>query len=168
MAIDYSTNLPGRVNIVDFSITFGNPTQSSDFLKVTIPFTGKANPAKTSSVDLTSYEYSLDDGSTWSTMTAASGSDTSNLTFNVAGTDHSFIWQAKNDIGTRLYNNYIKIRFIATATFSGDSVTTTSTRYIYITRSVSDQGAATDSPFPEDYSGIQGRDLLKNAPRQQS
>lgn len=170
MAIDYSTNLAGRVNVVDFAIAFGTATQSTDFQKITIPFTGSANPARTSSVNLTLYQYSLDDGTTWSNMTIDSGSsDTSNLTFDVNGESFELVWLAKTDLGTRIYNRNIKIRFRAQSIFGTDTINTTKTRYIYFPRTVTNQAEETDSsPFPADYSGTQGNKLLKNAPRQTS
>lgn len=170
MPIDYSTNFSGRVNVVDFSVVLGTATLSTDFQKVTIPFTGSANPARTSSVDIETYQYSLDSGTTWYTMTLDSTtSDTSNLTFDVNGENYQLVWKAKTDIGTSVYNNNIKIQIKATATFGSDTITLTKLGYIYFARSVTNQAADADrSPFPEDYSGKQGNTLLENAPRQQS
>lgn len=169
MAIDYATNLPGRVNVVDFSVVIGTVSMSADFQKITIPFTGSANPAKTSSVNIVTYQYSLDDGTTWSNMTLDIGSsDTANLTFDVDGEDYELVWNVKTDLGTQVYNNSIKIKIQAQATFGTDSITATRMKYIYFPRVVTDEAATSESPFPLDYSGVPGNDLLKYAPRQAS
>lgn len=169
MPIDYSTDLSGRINTLDFAMVIGSAALSADFQKVTIPYTGSANPARTSSVDIVSTEYSLDDGVTWADMTLDSGSsDTTNLTFDADGESYNIVWMAKADIGTQVYNNNIKIRFRAQDAFGADTVVATKMRYLFFPRTVSNQVAATSSPFPNDYAGIPGMDLLKNAPRQQS
>lgn len=168
MPIDYGTEFTGRMNAVDFDIDIAAPALSTDFSQVTIPFTGSANPAQTSSVDLTSYQYSMDSGETWSAMTAGTGSDISNLTFEVAGTEHEFIWEAKQDLGTQIYNNNILIRLVGEATFNGDTVSVIGTRYVYFARVVTNEAEEESSPFPEDYSGTPGYLLLEDAPRQTS
>lgn len=169
MPIDFSTNLVGRVNVIDFSISIGISSLSADFQKVIIPFTGTANPAQTSSVNIVSYEYSIDNGSTWNSMTLDSAeSDTDNLTFDTDGEEYSLTWQAKTDIGTQIYNNSIQIRLNAQATFGSDTVTVVKMTLVSFPRSVSNQAkVGSSSPFPEDYSGILGEKLLTNAPRQQ-
>lgn len=169
MPIDFSTNLSGRVNVVDFAIAIGHESLSSDFQKVTIPFTGTANPARTNSVDVISAQYSLNSGDTWADMTLVSAdSDTSNLTFDVDGEEYNLVWQAKTDIGTNIYNNNILIRIRAQAAFSGDIIVATKQAILYFSRSVTNQAQiGTSAPFPEDYSGTPGTKLLENAPRQQ-
>lgn len=169
MPIDFSTDLSGSVNAVDFAISIGHSSLSSDFQKITIPYTGNANPAQTSSVNIVLSQYSTDSGTTWNDMTLVSAdSDTSNLTFDVDGESYNLVWQAKTDLGTQIYNNSIKIRIRAQATFGSDTVITTKMAFLYFPRSVSNQAqVGSTAPFPDDYSGTPGEKLLVNAPRQQ-
>lgn len=167
MPIDYATNLTARLNALDFAVAIGTTTLSSDFQTVTVAFEGSANPAITSGVDITGYEYSMDSGETWSTMTIDSGSsDTANLTFDTDGESYSILWNAKTDLGSEIYNNSIRIRLTAQATFGTDVVSVTGTKYITFTRVSTNLIETSDSPFPDSYQGTPGDKLLENAPRQ--
>jgi hypothetical protein len=142
-------------------VLFGIPTLSADKLKVTIPFTGKANPILTA--DLSVYEYSLTNGATWIEMTAGSGSDLTSLDFTGSGASFTFVWEADSDIGPRLYNNYIRLRLKAE---SGLYETAVATYILYLEKVIINPTATAQAvPFPQDYRGIPGSSLLENAPK---
>jgi hypothetical protein len=157
----------GSLNVLDFSISsIGEPVLSTDFTKVTLGYVGKANPQNTD-VDLTAREYSIDNGVTWDTMTTAS--TVTGLTFSIAGTANTLIWNIKQDLGNSIYNTQIKIRFQAQAVFSAETITTDyKVRSIYLLKETIPPTIRGESVFPSDYSGTSGTDLLKNAPKTNS
>lgn len=154
-------NLPSSLSVVTFKIVVGTPTLSSDFQSINIPYTGTANPAR-SGVSLSSYEYSLDGGTTWDTMTASSTTDTSGLTFGTGGTSLNFEWEARADIGGSIYNTAIMIRFIAT---QGGVSTLAATKSVIFNRTTVNQATEDESPFPSSYKGTPGYLLMNQAPR---
>jgi hypothetical protein len=82
MPID-NKDVLANINVVDFKISkIASPVLSADFTEVTLVYTGIADPERTASVTLVDYEYSLDNGVTWDTMTAGAGSEIDSLTFN--------------------------------------------------------------------------------------
>lgn len=151
-------DLAGDVYIRDFRILFGVPALSTDKHKVEIPFTGLANPALTA--NLTTYEYTLDGGLTWNTM--SSSSTISRLSFTEIGAPFTFIWDSYTDISSDMYNNTIRVRLGAT---SGSFVTATPMYILYFEKISTDTRLSRTPPFPNDYRGIPGTDLMKNAPR---
>lgn len=154
-------NLPSSLSVVTFKIVVGTPTLSSDFQSINIPYVGTANPAR-SSVSLSTYEYSLDGGTTWDTMTASSATSVSGLSFGTSGTSLNFEWEARADIGGSIYNTAIMFRFIAT---EGGVSTLPATKSVSFTRQTVDQAAENESPFPESYKGTPGYRLMSQAPR---
>jgi len=156
-------NFDGEISVTDFSISFGSAAVSSDHQKVVINFTGYASPELTN-VALDSYEYSLDNGTTWENMTPSSGTVLTSLTFSEAGTAHTFEWEAKTDEGTAFYNTTIRVRINAT---SGSEETGLTSASYYFERETTDTSAATrQSPFPDSYSGKSGTELIEGlAPR---
>lgn len=158
MATTDLKNLSGLVYIRDFRILFGVPALSTDKHQVTIPFTGLANPALTA--DLTTYEYTLDGGLTWNTM--SSSSTIYHLAFTPSGASFTFTWNSYTQIGADMYNNTIRVRLGAT---SGAFVTATPMYILYFEKISTDTRLSRTPPFPADYRGIPGTDLMKNAPR---
>jgi hypothetical protein len=166
MPID-NKDVLANINAVDFKIsTIANPVLSSDFTEVTLVYTGIADPERTASVTLVDYEYSLDNGITWDTMTAGAGSEITGLTFNEAGEDYNFVWEIKYDLISSIYNIPIVIRFRAQATFEADIVLTAyKTKIINIIKVLTTPEPVGNPIFPDEYSGIPGIDILKNAPK---
>ena len=154
------TNLPGDISIRDFRMLIGTPVLSTDREKITIPFTGIANPVLTA--DLMTYEYSMDNGSNWITMTAGSGSDVTGLAFTALGGAFNFIWEAKANAGVLMFNTYIRIRIKAE---SGSYETAYSTYIVYFERVTINTQLQTSPLFPVDYRGIPGSDLMAHAPK---
>lgn len=154
-------NLTTSLSAVAFKIAIGTPTLSSDFQSINIPYTGTADPAR-SGVSLSSYEYSLDGGTTWDTMTASSTTDVAGLTFGTGGTSLNFEWEARADIGGSIYNTAIMIRLIGT---QGGISTLAATKSVIFSRSTVDQAADDESPFPASYKGTPGYLLMNQAPR---
>jgi hypothetical protein len=155
MAISHF-DLEGDISITDFRIVFGSAALSADKQKVVISYTGYAYPAK-SDVDLDSYDYSLDNGVTWSQMTTAS--TVTSLTFAEAGTAHTLEWAAKEDEEMNFYNQTLHIRM--TGTSGADETGMTSTSY-YLERAVENLAQqATQSEFPDSYGGMSGSELLQ-------
>jgi hypothetical protein len=153
------TNLLGSIVIKDFRVIVGIPTITSDRLCVSIPYTGIANPALTA--DLSVYEYSTNNGTTWSTMTTSS--TVTNLSFTTAGASFTLVWAADTDISTLLFNNYLRIRVKAE---SGLYESAYATAILYFEKTIINPQTATQNvPFPEDYRGIPGSDLLEKAPK---
>ena len=106
-------------------------------------------------------------GITWLSMTAASGSVISGLTFSSSGLNiYPFIWSIRQDIGTNIYNIPIQVRFQATATFSPDTVST-SYKYVsvYMKKTVTTSYVNTIPVFSPTYVGENGYTLMKNAPK---
>jgi hypothetical protein len=134
---------------------------SDNFNNTILVFIGVANPENTN-VSLVSYQYSLDNGVTWLTMTAAAGSELTGLTFSPAGLPYNFIWAIKHDIGNSIYNIPIKIRFRAQATFDSDTVQTVyKTKTITIVKNVIIPKTNVPPIFPADYSGV---NILRKKP----
>lgn len=155
-------NLSGDISVTDFRIVFGTAAVSSDHQKVVINYTGYASP-ELSNGALSAYEYSLDNGTTWSSMTPSSGTDLTSLGFTEAGTAHTFEWEAKTDEGTSFYNTTVRIRLNAESGSEDTGLTSTS---YYFERAQSNVQPAPDSPFPDSYAGQSGNELMRGlAPR---
>ena len=154
-------DLAGGISAVDFRIAFGAAQLSTDKQNVDIPFIGVGNPAR--NADLSMYDYSVDSGATWLPMTVVAGTPLTGLAFSTAGTSHTFVWAARIDVGSDLFNNNIKVRLQADG---GVVLTDIAIFNLYFARSqqnisLQDQG----SQFPDDYSGVPGDTLLANAPK---
>lgn len=156
-------NLSGDISVTDFRIVFGSAAVSSDHQKVAIDYTGYASPELADGA-LTTYEYSLDNGSTWQAMTPSSGTDLTSLAFTEAGTPHTFEWEAKEDEGTDFYNVTVRIRMNAESGSNETGLTSTS---YYFERTVSNIAQfAEPSSFPDSYAGQSGNELMRGlAPR---
>jgi hypothetical protein len=153
-------NIQGSIGIYRFQIAYGTQSFSTNHQQLVIPYTAYGNTALVA--DLTTYEYSLD-GSSWSAMTAAVGTVVTDLDFTPTGEAQSFTWEIKEDITGGIYNKSIYIRFQAT---SGTITTAVTSRSFYFPKVVSNEVTARSAnQLPEDYEGINGSDLLKNAPK---
>jgi hypothetical protein len=142
-------DLDGMISVIDFSLTFGSAVLSADKQSLVISYMGYAYPELTN-VAIDTYEYSLDNGTTWSEMTTSS--TITGLTFSENGTAHTFEWEAKTDAGMDFYN--ISLRGVEET-----GLTYTS---FYLDRAVQNLStAATASPFPDSYSGQSGADLVR-------
>ena len=152
MSLNY-LNIPLDINVIDFKISnIAEPVLSSDFTKVTLVFTGVANP-ENSDVSLITYQYSLDNGVTWFNMTTSS--DLEDLDFTPVGLPYNFVWAIKEDIGNSIYNIPIKIRFEAQATFGSDILQTAyKLKTITIVKTVIIPEANVPPIFPADYTGV--------------
>jgi len=154
-------NLTGTISVKDFRIDLGVPGLSSDRTQAVIPYAGVADPMLTA--DLTVYEYSMDNGVTWETMTPSVGTDITALAFTPAGPAHQFDWEIKTDIGALQYNRYIRIRLKAHSGLSDTGYATATLFFEKITTDTSAVGR--NAPFPPDYKGIPSSDLKANAPK---
>lgn len=156
-------NLGGDLNVIDFKISkIDEPILSADFKQITLAFTGIANPENTD-VELVAYEYSTDNGITWSTMTTESS--LTGLTFSTTGTVNNLVWDIKEDLST-IYNVTIKIRFRAQATFDSKVILTDyKVRSIYLSKIIVQNSPVKESVFPPEYSGTPGSSLMKNRPK---
>ena len=148
-------NLSGSIGVYKFSLSYGAYSFTSNNTRLLIPYTGVADTALTA--DLTTYEYSLD-GSTWATMTASASTVVSSLSFTPTGASLSFEWMIKADLGQSIYNKDIQVRLQAT---SGDITTAVTTTTYNFEKSVSSAASQNYVGLPEDYSGIDGGDLIK-------
>lgn len=153
-------DVDGTISVTDFSILPGTAALSSDKQSIVISYTGYSYPERTD-VAISTYEYSLDNGTTWSSMTTSS--TITGLTFSEDGTAHTFEWEAKADEGMDFYNTNIRVRFNATS--GSDETGLTYTSYIFEREVTNLSTAAEDSPFPDSYGGLSGSDLLKMAPK---
>jgi len=160
-----TVDIIANINVIDFKISkIDNPVLSTDFTELTLVYTGIANPVSTANVTLIDYEYSLDNGITWDTMTTESV--ITGLTFNVAGEDYNFVWKIKDDLVSSIYNIPIVIRFRAQAIFDSDIVLTTyKTKTINILKAITTPEPVGNPIFPDEYTGVPGSDILKNAPK---
>jgi hypothetical protein len=153
-------DIQGTISIYRFQIAFGAHTFSANHQQLIVPYTAYGNT--TLVADLTTYEYSLD-GISWSTMTAAVGTVVTDLDFTPTGEVQTFTWEIKEDIGNNIYNKGVYIRFQAT---SDDLLTVMTSRSFYFPKIVSNEvNARNANKLPDDYAGIIGSDLLKNAPK---
>lgn len=153
-------DIAGDIIVNNFKIVFGTFSFNETHTVLSIPYTGTANPAATA--DLSTYDYSLN-GTTWTAMTPEVGTDVTGLSFTPTGASLSFNWEIKQDIGDNIYNREIFIRFQAT---SGTMTTTLKTYRLYFEKIVSNlTNVQSVSALPDDYQGIPGSDLLKNAPK---
>jgi hypothetical protein len=154
-------NLTGTISVKDFRIDLGVPGLSSDRTQAVLPYAGVANPQLTA--DLTVYEYSMDNGVTWDTMTPSAGTVITTLAFTPAGPAHQFVWEIKTDVGALQYNQYIRVRLKA---HSGASDTAFAAITLYFEKITTDTSAAGRSvAFPPDYKGIPSSDLMAKAPK---
>lgn len=158
---DYK-DLLATLDCITFKIVIGSPIVSADFQNLTIPYVGTANPAL-SDVEITDYEYSLDGGATYTTMTL-SGSVITGLTFSTSGTAHTLLWTARADLGVQFYNTPLVIRLIGYSA-TQDLSTLPALKSFEVPRVVSQSNLTNNSPFPPDYKGTFGPDLLKNTPK---
>ncbi|MBD3261250.1 MAG: hypothetical protein GF334_06130 [Candidatus Altiarchaeales archaeon] len=155
-------NITGSVEIRDFEITFGAIELVSNKSQMKFTYTGYAYPEYTNA-SLTVYDYSTDNGTTWSQMTASSDTDLAGLSFTEDGTTLTFKWEVKTDLGTSFYNKTLRIRMRA---LSGSTYSDLSTTSVLFSRSVSNVSTQNQAvPFPSDYSGVDGSELMKNAPK---
>jgi len=164
MATGFS-NLNASIDVYELQVVLGVPNVDADsgYQNVIIPYTGVGNPSD-SSVSITRAWYSLDNGSTWSVMTPASGNISTGLTFSTSGTSLEYKWAARTDLGSNLYNTLIKIAFMATGT-KGASLQTS--RNALFNRTTVNQASTPSQAvsLPDDYKGVFGNELLVNAPR---
>jgi len=157
MATSYY-DIEGSISVIDFSATIGASVVSSDKQKVIISYTGLAYPEKTD-VALTTYQYSLDNGTTWYTMTPSSSTELSDLTFSSSGTTNSFEWEAKSDVGVDFYNITLRVRLRFT---SGSDITSLSYKAYTFERITQNQATfESKSPFPDSYGGTSGSSLAR-------
>jgi len=150
----------GTLDIHDFRMVVSGVTLNDDSSIATIAYKGIASPSATCS--LATYQYSADNGTTWTTMTTSSA--TTGLSFVASpGYSGTLLWQVKTDLGTLRYNTTLRIRFRA----NDGSLTTNYAMYSFtIVRIQTDLSATRNRPaFPNDYAGIAGGDLMKNAPK---
>jgi len=154
-------NLDTELSVVQFKVKIGTPTLSSDFQSINIPYTGTADPER-SGVSLSSFEYSIDGGSTWDEMTESSDTDINDLTFSSEGTSLNFEWEARSDLGGSIYNTSIMVRLIAS---QGGLSTTAATKSVIFLRTVTNESEEDESTFPSSYKGIPGYRLMNQAPR---
>jgi hypothetical protein len=151
-------NLPGNISIREFRMLIGTPVLSTDKTQISIPFTGIANPTLTA--DLSVFEYSMDNGSNWNTMTTSS--TTTGLSFTSSGAAFTLVWEARSDAAALMFNTYIRIRLRAE---SGSYETAYATYIIFFEKITTNTQLQTSPLFPPDYRGIPGTDLMANAPR---
>jgi hypothetical protein len=146
-------NLSGDITVYGLSISLGQPAVSSNKQYIEIPYKGVTDPSS-NTVVMSKYQYSLDNGATYSDMTPVSASDTSNLSFSDSGSLLTFRWDAKKDLGADLYNKSIKI--VLQATEFGLTSTEVS-RSFYFQRNLTNVAAErAKKPFPDSYDGISG------------
>jgi hypothetical protein len=151
----------GNISVYDYRIRFGVPSVTADTQKIEIPYTAFGNPALTS--ELTTFDYSMDEGATWDGMTPSDDTVLTGLSFSPSGTALTFKWESKTDIGMTMYNTYIRIRMQAE---SGDIMTDMTMYTLYFERQVIDYSTTQQAiPFPSDYMGVDGTSLLENAPK---
>jgi hypothetical protein len=163
MAINHK-DLDGLISVYDFTIVFGTAAMSADKQKLVINYTGYAFP-ELAAVELDTYEYSLDNGATWTAMTPSGTTQLTGLAFTETGTAQTFEWMAKEDEGTAFYNQTLRVRINAVEGFSETGLISTS---YYIERATTNLAseAAMASQFPDSYPGMSGNELMRNlAPR---
>lgn len=149
-------NVPGSVYTHVFSINTSAPTFTYNNTRALFSYIGTANPILTA--NLTTYEYSLD-GSSWTAMTPSGSTVTTGLAFTITGASFSFEWMIKQDLGDDIYNKNIYVRFQAT---SGAYSTSLLSYTVYFEKSVTNEAQQEQlSYLPDDYSGIDGGDLIK-------
>lgn len=152
----------GLLFVRDFQARINNPGLSADKSQIVIPYIGIANPALIASVSLTAYEFSMDNGTTWDTMSVTG--DIIATTFTAVGNALSLVWDSKVQIGSLMYNNYIRIRIQAYN--SANNLTADYANYIlFFEKIVTTPASRQSTQFPPDYKGIHGSDLMKNAPK---
>lgn len=158
-------DIEGEISVTDFSITLGTGALSSDKQSIVLNYTGYAYPEKTD-VEISVYEYSLDNGTTWSAMTPSISTVLTSLTFSESGTAHTFEWESKEDEGMDFYNTNLRVRLRG---ISGLDDTGLSYGSYLFERAVQNLSTISVSPeFPDSYSGISGSDLTRQlAPRLQ-
>lgn len=169
-AVEYipypTSDLESALNVVDFKITSTGVTPiSSPYTEITLNYKGIANleDSGITGVILTAYEYSINNGTSWHTMTTTS--PTTDLIFGVTGSVHTLIWDIKEDIDS-IYNISIKVRLKAQATFESTSLLTDyATIPVFIPKNIVVSTPAPTPVFPQEYSGTVGSSLLKNAPK---
>jgi hypothetical protein len=162
MAINHK-DLDGFIEVTDFALIFSTAALSADKQKVVINYVGYGYP-ELSNVEIDTYEYSLDNGSTWTAMTPSGSTQLTSLAFSEAGTAHTFEWMAKEDEGMDFYNTNLRVRFNA---ISGvDSTGLIYTSYVF-ERGVTNLSQQTvQSPFPDSYAGESGWEITQAlAPR---
>lgn len=153
-------DLDGNITVIDFSITFGTANLSADKQKIVINYTGFAYP-ELNAVSIDTYEYSLDNGSTWSEMTPSESTQLTGLSFTESGEENTFEWMAKEDVGVDFYNKTLRIRFNAVS--GSDETGLTYTSYYFARETTNTAKDAADRlPFPENYAGISGRQLIQD------
>jgi len=163
MAINHK-DIDGLIEVTDFSIMFGAASVSSDKQKVVINYTGYAFP-ELANVALDTYEYSLDNGSTWSAMTPSGATQLTSLSFTEAGAAHTFEWMAKDDEGMAFYNKTLRVRINAVSGLDETGLTYASYYLEHATENLADQ-ADKQSSFPDSYAGMSGNELMRQlAPR---
>lgn len=151
-------NFTGDISVYGLSIRLGNPDISSDKQKIEIPYIGVSSPSS-STVILSKYQYSLDNGVSYQDMAPLSPSDTTDLSFTESGSSLTFTWDAKKDLGSNLYNTPIRILLQA----SEFGLTSTEvTRYFNFERFlVNAETLRAKKPFPDSYQGISGQKFLQ-------
>lgn len=155
-------NITGAVEIRDFEITFGTIELVSNKSQMSFTYYGYAYPEYTNA-SLTTYDYSTDNGTTWSQMTPSDDTDLTGLSFTETGEELTFKWEVKTDLGTSFYNTTVRIRMQA---LSGSTYSDLSSTSVLFSRSVSNLSSQNQAnPFPNDYSGVDGTELMKNAPK---
>jgi len=156
MAVNHR-DFDGDIAVIDFAIVFGAAALSSDKQKVVISYTGYAYP-ELANVELDTYEYSLDNGSTWTAMTPSGSTQLTGLAFTEAGTAHTFEWMAKDDEGMAFYNVTFRVRMNGV---SGADETGLTYGSFYLERNVIDYTAedAMQLSFPDSYPGMSGYEL---------
>ena len=151
-------NFPGNVSVYELKIGLGQPAISSDKQGIDFPYKGYADPAS-STVALAKYQYSLDNGVTYSDMTPVSAADISDLSFNPSGNDLVFHWDAKIDLGDNLYNVPFRVLFQA-AEYGLTS--TEISRYVVFERTTTNVAALrAKKVFPDNYNGTSGSEFLQ-------
>lgn len=149
-------NLSGSLTIYDFKIQLSTPYFEGPY--VVIPYKGISNPTLTN-VSLSNYQYSIN-GIDWEVLTPTNDTLLNNLTFIPTGNSFYFKWILTN---RNIFNKDIFIRMRAV---HGDVYTAWATISVYFKKIIENkefQKGITD--LPEDYKGVEGSELLKNAPK---
>ena len=146
-------NLQGDVTVYALSVKLGMPAISSNKQYIDIPYVGVSSP-DSSTIAMIKYQYSLDGGATYADMTPVSNASISNLNFTEAGTDLTFEWDAKKDIGNDLYNRTLTIVLQA----EGFDLTSSevSRSFIFNKTTINAETERAKKPFPDTYQGIDG------------
>lgn len=156
-------DIDGGIYIQDFRGVPRTLAMYTGMQKVEMTYDAFGNPGLTG-VAMTTMEYTVD-GITWHDMTPSTDSGVTGLSFGETGIRQSFRWEVLTDLARTFYNQSIRVRM----KFESGVMESDYMDFIMlISKTVTDMSAATNPVgFPEDYKGIPGSDLMKNAPKVQ-